>query len=366
LCFVIWCRISNAHDEKSTSTVKLVYEDQTAVHIHELRSPGNSVHRATKDEPFERVFASKIRRTSEAMHFNPGIIFQQDGKWLQVVENITPETRVLLMFRRSFSHWGPCDIVAVYLSGEFHASKDVSGVYVSSADGSQAPSNWLGLPWREDPRLFSVRDGLGVSYSVVCAYDRGTIGYKIWQRQGYMLLDRGLTPLVTDVFVPINRNLGFPTAPHYEKNWGFFSVASHLFVLYSVQPFVVYNVTTAPVKLTDVEWSLGSVDVSMRGGAPPVLVDDHWYAFVHTHNVRYSTFVVQFSNFDFQPIAVSMAPVMLTSSDLVFACGALFVTVERAWYVSLGVDDRFMQIVKISHANILSLLVPISRIGPSA
>jgi hypothetical protein len=358
--------------EDTASPALLQFEDQTGATLGELLSQRGAAspprsrwwqqRRRHVVVRFEDVFASKAARSPQALYFNPGIIMQHRGVWTHVVDAMSNDTRVLLMFRRTWSKWGPCDVLAQYLDGSMAPASDVL-IFISTSDASQTPGNWLGVPWREDPRLFPTPDGqLGVSYSVVCAFDRDSVGYKVWQRQGYMVLDDDLMPRVTDVFLPINRNLGFPVAPHYEKNWGFFTAGPHMFVLYSIQPFVVYNVTGgAPVRVANTPWRLAGAamrDGDLRGGAPPVFVDGHWYAFVHTHREGYTTHVVQFSGDTFTPTAASHVPVVLTRSALVFPCGALHVRQEQAWYISLGEDDERLRIVKVAHPTLLQLLRP--------
>ena len=359
----------------TASTALLHFEDQTGATLGELLKQRGAASplasrwwrlRRRRAVRFEDVFASKAARSPQALYFNPGIIMQHRGVWTHMVDALTNDTRVLLMFRRTWSKWGPCDVVAQYLDGGMAPASDVL-TYISISDAGQTPGNWLGVPWREDPRLFPTPDGqLGASYSVVCAFDRDSVGYKVWQRQGYMVLDDALVPRVTDVFLPINRNLGFPVAPHYEKNWGFFTAGPHMFVLYSIQPFVVYNVTGGvPVRVANIPWTLDADgdgaalrDGDLRGGAPPVFVDGHWYAFVHTHRQGYTTQVVQFSGDSFTPTAASHVPVVLTRSALVFPCGALHVRQEQAWYISMGEDDERMRIVKVAHPTLLQLLRP--------
>ena len=374
-------------DTVSAGPALLQFEDQTGATLGELLAQRGATSplasrwwlvRRRRAVRFEEVFASKAARSPRALYFNPGIIMQHRGVWTHVVESLTNDTRVLLMFRRTWSKWGPCDVVAQYLDGRMAPASDVL-TYISTSDAGQTPANWLGVPWREDPRLFPTPDGrLGASYSVVCAFDRDSVGYKVWQRQGYMVLDDALVPTVTDVFLPISRNLGFPVAPHYEKNWGFFTAGPHMFVLYSIQPFVVYNVTGgAPVVVANIPWRLATSagdssaarrEGDLRGGAPPVFVDGHWYAFVHTHRVGYTTHVVQFSADTFTPTAASHVPVVLTRSALVFPCGALHVRDEQAWYVSMGEDDERMRIVKVAHTTLLQLLRPALLLdqGPGA
>ena len=374
-------------DTVSAGLALLQFEDQTGATLGELLAQRGATSplasrwwrlRKRRTVRFEEVFASKAARSPRALYFNPGIIMQHRGVWTHVVESLTNNTRVLLMFRRTWSKWGPCDVVAQYLDGRMAPASDVL-TYISTSDAGQTPANWLGVPWREDPRLFPTPDGrLGASYSVVCAFDRDSVGYKVWQRQGYMVLDDALVPTVTDVFLPISRNLGFPVAPHYEKNWGFFTAGPHMFVLYSIQPFVVYNVTGgAPVVVANIPWRLATSagdssdarrEGDLRGGAPPVFVDGHWYAFVHTHREGYTTHVVQFSADTFTPTAASHVPVVLTRSALVFPCGALHVRDEQAWYVSMGEDDERMRIVKVAHTTLLQLLRPALLLdqGPGA
>ena len=148
--------------------------------------------------------------------------------------------------------------------------------------------------------------------------------------------------------------------PHFQKNWLFFEHQQTLHVLYSVQPFVLYKI----VDLLDVQlamnasWSLPSdmaAHGQLRGGAPPVLLDGTWFAFVHS--TSYSTFAIGFSDATLQLTHAPIVPVLDLDVDL-FVCGAVFVRNEQNWYLSVGVADRFIAVIKVPHDHVLRSLAP--------
>ena len=300
-------------------------------------------------------FNEKTRRSRTPLYFNPSIIALQNGSiWQQSLKIFGTSTRFLLVFRRAFSQWGPSDIMAVWLDHQLNVINQ-NPIHLSLSN--HADGNWLGTPWNEDPRLFLVGDDVGLSYTVVCAYDKDAdgVGYKVWQRQGFMVLGRNLKPMVKDVFPSINRNFDFPTYPYFEKNWGFFDLDGDLCALYTIQPFVIYcNLRWSPKKVLEMAWKhpLHMSSNDLRGGTPPVRVGDIFYAFVHSSS--YDIYAIRFSALDLRLTGYSLLPIM-SSGSILFPCGAVFVEEKQLWLISTGVDDMQMHIIEMHHSRLIHL-----------
>jgi hypothetical protein len=222
---------------------------------------------------------------------------------------------------------------------------------------------WYGPPWREDPRLFSFKSQLAISYTVTCAYERNKHGYHVWQRQAYALLNSDFTPRVSDIFINYGNNSDFVTTmyPFFEKNWLFFEQNSILQVLYTVQPFVILNIgelmNVEAVTTTAWHHALNMEYGTLRGSTPPVRVDDMWWVF--THSSLYAVFVVSFSAATLLPISVTTTP-MIAAQEGAFVCGAIFEVDTQSWFLSVGVNDRAAQIILLPHARILEVLSPVT------
>jgi predicted GH43/DUF377 family glycosyl hydrolase len=310
-------------------------------------------HKTHKTTRFSAV--EKMKRFNTYIYFNPSIMSQQDGAWLQVVEEIGTSTRFLLAFRRAYSQWGPSDIMAVFID---HSLDLVNGSLVELSLSSRAgDENWFGTPWNEDPRLFLIDGDLGLSYTVVSAFGKEEDGirHKLWQRQAYMVLNTSLTPYLKDILPAINNNIGYPTYPDFEKNWGFFDYDGDLCAVYTIQPFVIYcKIRRLAEKVIEVDWKHPLLhSTELRGGTPPVRLDDFFYAFVHS--VGYDIYVIRFSARNLNLTDYSLHPV-LSFGDVLFPCGAVFIRKEQMWLIATGVDDIEMHIMKLAHSRVVGAM----------
>ena len=312
----------------------------------------------------EARFKHKTRRSSVQLAMNAGFVFQDiiSGRFSHTTPALTTATRILLCFRAALSEWGPGDLYAATLT----SSWQTTGVVKQLSASRRVGGRWYGPPWREDPRLFPFRGGLGMSYTVTSAYERNRHGFNVWQRQSFALLDQSFEFEAIDIFLSIGNNSNFATTtyPSFEKNWGFFEDTNgSLLVLYSVQPFVLHRVEQlvfhSLVQSTAWHSSEAHIYGTLRGGAPPVLVNDTWFTFVHSSS--YDLFVITFANTPaYDLVACSRAPVVDFGGDA-FVTGALFVADMRTWFLSLTAPNEETQVAVISllHDTVLASLTPV-------
>lgn len=118
----------------------------------------------------------------------------------------------------------------------------------------------------EDPRLFIHQGKLHMSYADGCQIGIALIDPVKMDVTGNYMIDK-----------PLNFRM--------EKNWLFFTHQDQLHAVYQLFPHVVYQVngpviTNKTVSQWPMEWKWGK---ELRGSTCPVLVDDLWYSFFHSH-----------------------------------------------------------------------------------
>lgn len=151
-----------------------------------------------------------------------------------------------------------------------------------------------------------------------------------------------------------------------QKNWQFFSHGNQIHFVYHYAPFqVVTGDKVYPSQ--NLHWKFGEI----RGGTPPVLVDDRYYTFFHSRTdvgrARYYMGCLSFeAKAPFRPIAMTMEPLLTATNKepslswaplVVFPCGSLYK--EGQWCVSLGVNDLSCGLVDYVHSDLLSLMKPV-------
>jgi hypothetical protein len=326
----------------------------------ESESVVERLHRVFPRSGADRRFKRKTRLSTTPLVFNAGLIFVLPGhKYSAVVQKITNSTEQLLAFRTSLTEWGPSDVYIANLDHRQRLLSPSRPLFEARSMGG----TWYGPPWREDPRMFSFKSELAISYTVTSAYERNKHGYHVWQRQAYALLNSDFTPRVSDIFINFGNNSDFVTTmyPYFEKNWLFFEHNATLHVLYSVQPFVVLKLldllTIETVTTTIWQHALNLEYGMLRGSTPPVRIDDTWWVF--THSSSYAVFVVCFSAATLLPVSVTATP-MILAEDHAFVCGANFEVETQSWFLSVGVNDRAAQIIVLPHARIIEVLSPVA------
>lgn len=209
---------------------------------------------------------------------------------------------------------------------------------------------------REDPRLFVHNDRLHVGYIGVSGRNGPT-------HQMYAVLRDDLS--VEKIHCP-----HLPGRQPWEKNWSMFSHGGELYAVYQCSPHTVVRLDGDRAEVVSaIDWSPKWSGGLLRGGAPPVRVGDtywHWFHGRSDPGPVYSYGVVAFAAAPpFAPVAYTPAP--LVAADplaregnycaVVFPCGA--VLDGDRWKVSLGVNDRRIEVHEWDHARVGKAMVPV-------
>ena len=309
-----------------------------------------------------KVFVRKTRVRDAALVMNAGLAFFDpvSNRFTHVVANLTEHTQILMAFRASLTEWGPSDLALTRLDAHW---RPLPGAGTVLARAHRIGNGWYGPPWREDPRLVPTRQGLAVAYTVSCAYERNRHGFQVWQRQGFALLDDRNGTLSGDIFFSIGNNSDFKSTifPTFEKNWLFFEHAASLHVVYSTQPFCVYRIADwaqrTSQKVLCTPWRQAAGVAELRGSTPPVRVGDSYFMFAHSPT--YDVYAIAFSANTLAIEAVSATPLLQMHARRPFVCGAVYVTGDRTWFVSVGIDDVSIAVFKLHHSAVLTKLKPV-------
>jgi hypothetical protein len=147
-----------------------------------------------------------------------------------------------------------------------------------------------------------------------------------------------------------------------EKNWALFPHNGTLSLIYSTQPLKVYTADLSTTKTELVvhhDWWNGK-GPGLRGGAPPVLVGDRYYVFVHSKKPGYEVYVVVLDATTLRVVAWSPEPVIRKGKDkILFPCGALYTPATERFAISMGINDVFLGIVQVSKRHVDGHLVKV-------
>lgn len=201
----------------------------------------------------------------------------------------------------------------------------------------------------EDARLFWHRGRL------YCAYTEG----QYWQRPWISV--QKLALLGDDWSVEKVYTIGYgENTLTPEKNWMFFSHEDQLRFVYSIEPHIVVTLDDEMNVLWEHRTPRTSAVLPLRGGTPPVRIDDYYVTFPHFHERhptrkrRYGFALLCFeARPPFAVLDVSDPIIRASAEDatlpnpmyphweplVVFPCGALYS--DGLWLVVAGINDSF-------------------------
>jgi len=289
--------------------------------------------------------------------FNPGLL-RADKGWIFAFRAVGPD----LVRRIGICRLGP-------------ELQPIAGSSLPWSDqirfppGTGYPEQALG--WFADPRLYRLNGRLFVYWN------------SGWHEpQNFQFLQE-IDPLdFRPLGPPRELRLRGPRRP-LEKNWTLFG-ADPIRVLYSLRPQRVLTLSLAgegPIECVGTgPWeaapSGGGVG-ELRGGAPPQLVGDHYFAIGHVIEVgpggyRYAAAVHRFGRQSpFVPSAPARAFLPLPNpragrrlyerlnpavSEAIYPCGADYLDGE--WTLSYGLNDECCAVAVLPHAELLATLPP--------
>lgn len=195
--------------------------------------------------------------------------------------------------------------------------------------------------WREDPRIFVYDQKFLLSYTSVKKKKNciSSVKIKYCELKNFM-------PKKERYLIYGNNEKGLiDNLNYWEKNWLFFSHLNNLIVVYSLNPLIIFNTKNCKC-IKNYKWThkLNNKwkNFEIRGGASPVLVNDKYYFFAHTHDNfikgKYELIVIVL---DIKLDLVSYSdPINLyINKKIIYPSGAVFIQDEQKFCVSCGIDD---------------------------
>lgn len=311
-------------------------------------------------------FGEKLE-SQGAHHFNPSIVERSDGLWLIVRRAVFDGYDAFGMnslwaakLSEEDGHIKPLYMDKLVFPNAKHDEHfEDPRVVMINGKAWVAACNFL---WHGDGNWSGAHQTLGV---FSCEPDNEASDWKCVQRYA---------PEIGGNEVQVDK-----TGARNEKNWLWWMQGEKLTVLYYSNPWRIAQFGKGWDDVTPHEidpgptWAYGDI----RGGTPPVLVDDLYWTFFHSSLPwvsRFRRYYMGAIAFDkdppFTPRYITPEP-LLTGSQLdpwapkkplvVFPCGALLRKGE--WLITYGVNDLKSGWTRIPHADIISLSKPILAPG---
>jgi hypothetical protein len=379
------------HTRRSTTTAPPGTErfSSSCFPAFSYRPPGLFVEDDAWESSANKRFHEVDHRFSFPRLFtaNAGLLWLHNGRWSSVLarDGEAPPLMALAVTVRN-SRWGP-SALRLYLLQPVGRSWCLSNGSTplnllppprrTTTCALTSLDRWTGL---QDPRLFPLRGAaeLGMSYTnLSCTSGNRTVSahhpVSYSPRSGVQHNNVGVTVLGLSSsrtsLVKRRRSvrpaaLGRDVA--YSKNWGYFpcpEAPDGACVLFNVQPLQVYALPRLDgdhVALVNETWDhprLAALNITLRGGAPPVQIGDTLYVFVHSHP-SYFVYLVTLDAKTYKLKGYTLFGFAFFDTVQVFVCGAVFDTRLNEWTLSMGVDDADTALVQLRHQDVVDAVVP--------
>lgn len=217
----------------------------------------------------------------------------------------------------------------------------------------------------EDPRLFTIKDKVYLTYNVTRRKD------ETWKDLSGRIVLCEFDP--DNLRISKEMELNSPFLSKVEKNWMFFDNHGFICFVYSIHRMakigMIYqdSVRLLPKSNQFVKWPHGQP----RGSSPAILVGDEYYAMIHSHCVESGIrhYVAGMFTFKVNPFKICRKTDVLLyppkeneglgplPHQVVFPCGLALH--DGLWYTSYGVNDYECRISAFNQADIERELQPV-------
>lgn len=145
-----------------------------------------------------------------------------------------------------------------------------------------------------------------------------------------------------------------------EKNWQYFQQDKRLYMIYTITPFMVYEVDISNFEvIRNVKNEILNDKDKFRCSSPPIFVKDRYYMVIHSKNYR--MFIMTFDK-KFNVIDISSTPLCDTDNgickySIYFPCGMIYENKSDTFLISMGINDMTIGLMKYSKKEIDDILM---------
>lgn len=262
-------------------------------------------------------------------NLNPSIIVRNtDNVYTNIINNINDT--VFICFRN------------IKIKNNFPKNNKIfiSELDINNFKLKYIPSLLIDNEFMEDPRFFSFDNNLFISGTFIMLKDKD---------KPYLI--NNIVPKVFTLNINNNKfylnKLNFNEPDKWEKNWQFFQFNNKNYLIYSITPFIIYEIDDnfeIIKKITDINWNNS---LFLRCSAPPVLIDDIFYLIVHSKD-----YFIYFITFDlnFNILKFNNKPLINKTKNInvFFPAGLIYNNINKLFIISTGINDDTLAFFTIS------------------
>lgn len=211
-----------------------------------------------------------------------------------------------------------------------------------------SPDHWdLGETGFEDPRIFLWKNSLHLSISITNNQNC---------KMGFIEFNDKLEAKKISIF---SNDSSLP-----QKNWQFFETTKDLHAVYLVNPHIVGILSNDKLDFSMGSGHLSWVEGEARGGSPPILIGDEYFAFFHSS--CFGRYVAGFYAFEAKPpfrvtrwpnkpcLVADLNEWQSCAPWVVFPSGSIYE--DGIWTLSFGWHDMKCCLIRYKHCELIQTL----------
>jgi hypothetical protein len=260
-------------------------------------------------------------KSQQGNNFNPGIIIYENNKYTNIITTNNYNCKV------------------IFRNYEYNSAD--STIYECNCDINKYNLYDIKLKYDihycyEDPRFFVFNNKLYISMTKL---NKNNFIAKI-------------------VVVDYNNNIEYNFSylnnikgiEHSEKNWQFFQYLNKYYLLYSIFPFIIYEIDknfNIIKKIKETIWKHKYVEI-LRCSAPPIFINGVFYCIVHSINRKYNTYFITF-NKKFDILGYTLYPLYDNNIyNIIYSTGFIYNKLNNSFIILSGVEDKYINLIKVN------------------
>jgi len=277
-------------------------------------------------------------------NFNPSIIFECNGVYTNIIDNISTDCNIIMSYRASNTEFDLFSKIYIKNKNKITYSKDDDTINIILDESNDLYSGYDKVGY-EDSRFCIIKNNLFLLYSIFSSFNKevkqALSDYNNFNNQIYF------------TGFKINK---------FEKNWMLFENNNQLYLIYNLLPqLTIYSVDTnyhcSLVK--DKYYNTPNI----RGGTTPILIDDYFYFFGHfqkeQNKIYFMTItIMNKNNFEIIGYNNNLLDNIITT-NIIFCRGALYIKSLQKFIVSVGINDIESKIIIIDKKYIDNKIIKI-------
>jgi predicted GH43/DUF377 family glycosyl hydrolase len=277
-------------------------------------------------------------------NFNPSIIFEYNGVYSNIIDDIYPDCNIIMSYRSSESQYDLFSKIYIKKKNKITYSKEDDTINITIDESNYLYSGYDKKGY-EDSRFCIIKNKLFLLYSIFISNP----------------FNINVNQTLSD-YNNYNNQISFSgfKINRIEKNWILFENNNQLYLIYNFLPQLTiysvdsnYNCTLFKNKKYNTP--------TIRGGTSPILINDYFYFFGHVQkNKKYFMAITIMDKNNFEIISYNNDLLNnIITTKFIYCRGAVYIKSLKKFILSVGINDNESKFIIIDKDYIDNKIIKI-------